>query len=93
MVPSRHLTEDNPLLVPNLHIRNVSPEHPLRTGSFVIAHTGSRVIVGEVLACFVKASGRHGWRGQVDTTAGLSYISLKVFVHVCLHPHLFYPLS
>lgn len=72
------------LLAPSVEVRNITEECPLRAGSIVVAHTGSRIVVGSVLACYVKVGTRHGWFSRVSTTTGLSYVSLKVFMHVSL---------
>lgn len=63
----------------------VIPSCPLRTGSFVIARTGSRVVIGEVLALYVKSSEQHGWHPEVQTKNSLSYLSFQVFVQVGIH--------
>jgi len=67
--------------LPNLVVKNVNGVNPLKPGCFVIARTDKRTYIGEVLDIFKKAaSSRYGSIESASAVAGISFLSLRVFL-------------
>ncbi|OSC98921.1 hypothetical protein PYCCODRAFT_1396354 [Trametes coccinea BRFM310] len=66
--------------LPNLPSKNVTAVNPLRPGSFVIMKNDRRTYLGEVLDLYKKTKNRHGSLDVAATVAGLSYLSLRVYL-------------
>ncbi|KDQ56779.1 hypothetical protein JAAARDRAFT_207846 [Jaapia argillacea MUCL 33604] len=74
-------------VLPNVASKNVTAVNPLRLRSFVIVKNSHRTYIGEVLDIYKKgSSSRHGSILSASTMAGLSYLSVRVFVPLLSHP-------
>ncbi|ETW75569.1 hypothetical protein HETIRDRAFT_330930 [Heterobasidion irregulare TC 32-1] len=81
-------------VVPNLAAKNVNAIHTLRKGCYVVMKnktpSGGRFYVGEILDIYMQgASSRHGSIDVAVSTAGFSYLSLRVYLPIALNHGLF----
>ncbi|KAJ3003668.1 hypothetical protein NUW54_g5184 [Trametes sanguinea] len=72
-------------LLPNLPSKNVNTINPLRPGCLVIMRNKVRMYVGEVLDLYKPVSRRHGSIDSATSAAGLSYLSLRVYLPLTLN--------
>ena len=72
-----HLSE-----LPNIAVKSVNSLNVLKPGCFVIARTGKRTYIGEVLDMLRKAANtsRYGSVESASTVSGISSLSLRVFL-------------
>lgn len=79
LVPSFFLSRSlGPLQ--NLDKKNITQINPLRRGSFVIMRSVKRTYIGKILDIYKQSSGRHGSVDIAESTTGLSYLSLEVYL-------------